>query len=169
MATQSMLVGHAWGITAVHYDPAGKDPSHYLPQGAVTTLYNLHHGDERLKVSVDSTDRVEQPFSIGWAVGPTRPALLDVVATRGDGRLFVHVINRDFSRDVTLTLALDGLKRSSAPATLHLAQGRDGETVSPSDPERYLLTRSLPVPLSSEASGITIPKRSIAILEMPLE
>ena len=168
LATQSMLVGHTWAITAVHYDPEGADASHYLPQGAVTTFYNFHHGRERLETRLDGVESVAQPFGIGWAAGAPKVALLDVVATRDGSRLYVHVINRDFSRDHKLAVRMDGLTAAQGDSTLHLLEGRDGEDVPAGDPCRYVRTRSIGIPRSAAGIEVTIPARAVAILEVPI-
>jgi alpha-L-arabinofuranosidase len=68
--------------------PGGK--SYLLPVGKVAALYRHHTGRRAVKVSGGAPE-------------------LDVVASRTDGRFFLHVVNTDRTRSSACRLAIDGL------------------------------------------------------------
>jgi hypothetical protein len=55
LATQSMLVGKAWGITGIHVAPGTDRPPRYLPTAEITALYRRYYGDRRLAVHYQHT------------------------------------------------------------------------------------------------------------------
>ncbi|MEI7834104.1 MAG: hypothetical protein WCJ56_13025, partial [bacterium] len=53
LATQSMLVGSVWGVTAIRVDPTGNIPARLFPTGLVTALYSQFHGTSRYALRHD--------------------------------------------------------------------------------------------------------------------
>jgi alpha-L-arabinofuranosidase len=125
LATQSMLIGTSWGINAIRVNPDGKMPSSFIqPVGAVTGFYAAHHGRQRLRIELDSVPKYRQPLtSAGGAEQGAEVAAVDVVATSGNGRVWVHVINRQFNDTAPLKIRLEGFADGfPARATLRLLQ-----------------------------------------------
>jgi alpha-N-arabinofuranosidase len=120
LATQSMLVGHRWGITAVRVDPSGANQPYYLPQGLATMFYGLHHGDRLLAVEHGPLPSRPQPYVVGkWTKWPEAvPVIADVdlLVTADDRRVYVHAIHRhiDRARDIAVDLSGVGLRDGRA-------------------------------------------------------
>ena len=121
LATQSMLLGHSWGITAVRVDPSGRVPPYYLPQGLATLFYSVHHGDRLLAVESDPLAGQLQPHVIGrWTQFPASTptvAYVDLLVTADDTRVFVHAINRRMDDAQDIAVDLTALKTGITRAT----------------------------------------------------
>lgn len=109
MACQSMTVGKAWGITGIRVDPNYEQQAVMLPSGQITGLYASHHGKDFLSIDYKNIPTFEQPFQMNAIVPQKKVAQLDVLATKSDNQLFVHVINRSFKNDHDLSIELNGL------------------------------------------------------------
>ena len=109
LAAQSMLLGAVWSFAAVVGDPSGIEEPYFSPQGAVTTFYRHRHGDRRLRATLTGVETRPQPYHVGWGAPIERAAVLDAVVTANDATVFVHVINRDFHRDLPLELDFSAL------------------------------------------------------------
>lgn len=107
LATQSVLVGQSWDITAIRVDPSGEKPPYYLPQGLATMFYGLHHGDRLLSVENGPLPERPQPFIVGsWTARPEAPpavADIDLLFTADDRRVYVHPIYRNMDQTETLS------------------------------------------------------------------
>ncbi len=163
LATQSMLVGSSWGITAIRVDPTGETPPYVLPQGQATGFYSRHHGDRRL---VTATTNVPIP-TIETDDHPPTPqgALIDAVATRDDERLYVHVIHRRLREASAVRLDLSAFETVGSTATLRTLVG---------DPFLKSADRG-PTAVFEESSSeiatdepIVLPPASISVLEIAL-
>ncbi len=106
IACQSMTVGKGWGITGIRVDPDYKQQAVMLPTGQVTGLYASHHGNELLDIDYQNIPCFEQPYKMNAIVPQKKVAELDVLATKSDDRLFIHVINRSYKNDHVLNLKL---------------------------------------------------------------
>ncbi len=167
IACQSVLVGSRWNITSIRVDPAAKLPPHFFPQGQVTMLYSRHHGQHRLEVHEENVPLYEQPIKMGWGSAPEKVAYVDLVATANDMTVYVHVINRDFSRRYDITLEFPEFRDVQASATHHLFTGRlyrepkEGEARAVGRLSRQQVT------LQGQRLRITLPERSVNIIEIP--
>ncbi len=163
IATQSMLVGHRWEIAAVRVDPAGRAPAHYNAQGAATTFYNLRHGDRVLAVRTENVPFAAQPYQINWLQPRPRVTMLDVVATRSDSTLFMHVINRSYDQDLEAEIDLSASRLPDGPAALHILEATPADQVAAK--KSWMTERSQPAALVGGKARVLFPKRSVAILE----
>jgi len=109
MACQSMTVGKGWGITGIRVDPDYEQQPVMLPSGQVTGLYASHHGNELLKTDYKNIPTFEQPYYMNAIVAQDKVAQLDVLATKSDNQLFVHVINRSFKNNHDLKIDINNL------------------------------------------------------------
>jgi len=167
IATQSMLLGHRWHITAVRADPEGKVPPCFLPQGQATTFYNLHHGDRVLDCSVEGAATYAQPFQVGWAPPRKRVAVLDVVVTADDGAVYVHAINRDFDRALPVDVDLTALGALAGAGTHYLLTGplvRGGEEPAPRE---AMEVTERPLAQAGGRLAVELPPRSASCLVVP--
>ena len=100
MGIQSMVLGNSWGITGIRVDPEKKMKPHFYPTGKVTGFYANHHGKQLLKTVTDNIPWYEQPYQLNALQGKPKVNYLDVLATRSDSQLFLHMVNRKIDEDV---------------------------------------------------------------------
>ncbi|MFM2090131.1 MAG: hypothetical protein RLZZ127_620 [Planctomycetota bacterium] len=94
LATQSMLVGQAWGLAAVRARPGDREPPRRSPLAQVAALYRHHHGERALTTRLDGVAVRSRPYRLGWADPLPAVADADVLVTRGATRAWVHAVNR---------------------------------------------------------------------------
>jgi alpha-N-arabinofuranosidase len=168
LATQSMLIGDGWKIHAIWCDRTGQTPPQMLPSGQVTMLYSQHHGTRRLQVDVADMPRYDQPFRLA-GIGPAHQvAYLDVLATRDDEKLYLHVINRHFDQTVTMQVdlsALDG--RAGTKGTLHILEGRLNNPPPNSETLASAQIRKATFDIAGEEFTVHLPHRSVVVVEVP--
>ncbi len=165
-ANQSMMLGVSWNIAAIAADPSGEGAPFIRPTGLATALYSAHHGDRRL--AVDSpADRpaITQDVQINEHVMHSPLFDLDVVATRDEQMLYLHIVRRGFEGDVPVRFDVSNVAVSGAAAQWHrmMPNGDDAR----SDDAAKLKRVSVPPP----ANGIVevrVPARSVSVLEIPL-
>ena len=125
LGCQSMLVGTSWGITSIRVDAQRKQPAYFLPTGQVTMFYDHHHGPDLLEVQEANVPRYGQPFGMG----DIRPkdggvATVDTLATADQGKVYLHAINRSFTEDLKVTVALSGFAGVGEEAVQWRFEGR---------------------------------------------
>jgi alpha-L-arabinofuranosidase len=168
IACQSVLIGASWDITSIRIDPQGKADPYFLPQGQMTLFYNQHHGPHRLAVSIEKLPQYQQLFSMGWMPQlPNSVALVDLVATAHEQKLYIHAINRNFEQDQPITLDLSAFPNLGRQGTQHLYQARSQQWFfRPHSPEIAEITAK-PISIFKQFT-VTLPKQSVSILEIPL-
>ncbi len=164
---QSMLVGMGWGISAVFTDPTGvKDPV-YLPTGQLTAFYSKYHGDRLVRVETSGVPTYEQPYRMG-GIGPRKKvAVIDVVATANEAAVFIHAINRSFSKAMEVTIDLSGFRAGDA-AVHHMVQGRLNDVPKDGQPEQIGYESARRIAASARPLKVTLPERSVSCVEIPL-
>jgi len=164
---QSMLVGMGWGISAVHTDPkAVKDPV-YLPTGQLTAFYSKHHGDRLVKVDAVGVPMYTQPLRMGGATPKERVAMIDAVATADDAAVYVHAINRSFDKAIEITLDLAGFEAGDS-ALHHIMQGRLNDAPKDGEPDQVGRKTERRLQGLLKPLKVTLPKRSVSCIEIPL-
>ena len=167
IACQSMLVGMGWGISAVHADPAAvKDPV-YLPTGQLTAFYSKHHGDRLVKVDAVGVPTYEQPYRMGGIRPSKKVAVIDAVATANETTVYVHAINRSFDKAMEVTIDLSGFEAGDG-AVHHMVQGRLNDAPKDGQPEQVGREIKRKIEGSSKPLKVTLPKRSVSCVEIPL-
>jgi len=167
MACQSMLVGNHWGIHCVWADPTGKTPAHFMPTGQVTMFYARHHGAHRLDVTAENVPTYAQPYRMQNLSPAERVAYVDAVAT-GDARAaYVHAINRHFSRDLPVTVDLTAFDKIDRTATHRILEGRLQDEPAEGRPRQIGRFRQRAVAVTGKVLRVTLPKRSVSIIEIP--
>lgn len=167
LATQSMLVGHRWQIAAIQLENKEKGrPLHRNGQGMVTTLYNQYHGDRRLELSAENVPMLNQPLKIG--VGSPLPAvaLLDVVATRSDKKIYLHVINRSHDRELSAEFDLSALGVSDGEATLRSLVPVQEEMLQ--ETRTWMQQRDCKASVKKGTMVTTFPAASVSVMEVGL-
>jgi len=122
IATQSMLIGRAWGITTIRVSDDGVPPAYLTPHGVAFALYAHHSGDRRLAMSMEHVPTYEQPINL-WGLGPIdKVAELDPLATRDDEQASVFLINRRFDEPMTVRVDLRQLNPADPNASVKLVR-----------------------------------------------
>jgi alpha-L-arabinofuranosidase len=165
LATQSMMLGTAWGITSVRVLTDGSVI--HGPQAEPVRLYAERHGAQLLASKLEGVPAIEAPVVLAswWPQAP-RLALLDAVVTADPGRLFVHLINRSRTEEMPLEIQLPPGRLPSGSARLTTLTG-DLATVTTGGKGRLVrATRELPD--SGSVISIVLPAASVSVLEIPL-
>lgn len=156
MGCQSMLAGKGWGITAIRIDDEG---IRHFPTGKVTGMYATWHGNVLMKSEVTNNPSYSQPFTMNALHPSPKVAVLDVVATGTDSTVFIHIINRSFTDDVTVRLTFDSLSIADQAIVHSLVQTDD-------DLGRIIDTAA---DLAKSRNRITLPAQSVNIIEVKIE
>jgi alpha-N-arabinofuranosidase len=168
LATQSMLVGQAWGITGIRVGPGADRPPRYLPTAEVTTLYRRYHGDRRLDVQYQHAPpwwKLEVGFA--RAGRPTEQAMpVDVVATRDAAHLYLHIINAAYAQPYRLQVQVEGLSLAGGQADLHRLRFLTRAEAKPDGP--WTLTETATLRGTRTGWQVPVPSRSVTIVVLPL-
>lgn len=168
LATQSMLIGKAWGITGIRVAPDAERPPFYMPTAEATTLYRRHHGDRRLTVHYEAKPPPWRPavlFDLQYRV-TEQASPVDMVATRDAKNLYLHILNTDYGQPHRIAVRLDGLPVAGKRATLHRLRFLTKDEATPDGPWTRAETESLQV----RQAGLEaqLPGRSATIIVVPL-
>jgi alpha-N-arabinofuranosidase len=164
---QSMLIGMGWGISAVFTDPTGVKDAVYLPTGQLTAFYSKHHGDRLVRVETSGVPTYEQPYRMGGIAPRKKVAAIDVVATASETTVFVHAINRSFSKAMEVAIDLSGFQAGNG-AVHHMVQGRLNDAPKEGQPEQIGYESSRTITPSAGPLEVTLPERSVSCIEIPL-
>ncbi len=168
MGHQSMLVGVSWGINAIRADPSGEVPAYMFPTGQVTMFYSKHHGRDLLEVESEGVPRHAQPYGMGTIRPKTAEvAYIDALATADEDRIYFHAINRSFGEDLAVTLDLSAFDFLGATATQRSFEGRLHNTAQEGEPLEMGFFNTTSLEVSGPVLRVTLPKRSVTILEIP--
>ncbi len=163
---QSMLVGHGWGITAIHCDPTGKTPAYYMPTGEMTAFYSHHHGDRMLAMESTGVPTYEQPYRMSVIRPYKKVAVIDALATGTERTVFFHAINRSFSRAIDIDIDLSAFGHLAPTATHHLIEGRLNDRPREGEPLRIARTSSRMLMVKEPVLRVTLPARSVSVIEV---
>ena len=114
----------AWKIHAIGADPTAQTPPYYMPTGQLMALYAAHHGPRLLALETSGIPTYKQPFKMGDIEPCDKVACLDVLATADDKTLFLHIINRNFEKNLTLSVDAKAFGRLSGTARRFSLTGR---------------------------------------------
>ncbi len=162
LATQSMLIGRKWGITAVRVDPEGIVDPYFFPQGQVTGFYSRHHGDERLAILTSKIPLV--CVKVEGHPGSPGGALVDPVATRRGDRIFLHLVHRGLRDATPVRVRLPDGWEVKGTATLRTLAGDPFESAKDRGPQSVFTETATPVDLGEP---IELPPASVSVLEIP--
>lgn len=108
MGCQSMLVGNKWEIAGISVNTKKGQKPITQPSALVTGLYSNHHGENLVEVLPQNLSSYSQPFQITWLKPCPKVAYVDVVATAGNKKLYLHIINRKYNDKASIKINLDG-------------------------------------------------------------
>ena len=169
LAAQSMLIGDSWGIHSICCDRHGRTPPYMVPSGQVTMLYSWYHGPKRLKVGLAGVPRYEQPYRMGGNGPASSAAVLDVLATRSDRKLYVHAVNRHFDESLSAEIDVSALtQKPGRRGMLHTLQGRLKNAPEAGEPQAPGRIRDEAFDVGSSRFRIRLPARSVSVIEVPL-
>lgn len=176
IATQSMLVGTSWGVTAVRVDPARKNPPFIMPTGLATGLYSWQHGDQRLAVEIENlptTDEVsdlqvqnvlnQQPVQ-------ARPfPLLDVVVTADAEAVYLHLVHRQYNGETAVRVDLSSLlPRGDIPAAIHRLEPRDSHHASGVIARDSMASVQIRTPVVRDGIlELKLPAQTVSVVRVP--
>lgn len=161
MGCQSLLVGKAWGITAIRVSPQSNEVNQY-PTGKVNALYARYHGNNLLQTAAINPNFYVQPYQMTLIKPHSKVAYLDLVATQRNKKLFVHIINRNLNDDGKFDLDLSEFKiRTRYKCHLLTASDITNQNLGTISHIKGKLK-----PTNSEFS---VPKHSVAVFEFDLK
>lgn len=122
LATQSMMLGTAWGIASVR---VGEDGDvRYQPQGEAFRLHAEFHGDRVMVSRTADVATVDSPVRFApWWPQVGKLAMLDAVVTADDAAWYVHWIHRERAESAELTIQLPTDARAAGTAVDHRLAG----------------------------------------------
>jgi len=171
IANQSMLIGDGWDIHAIYADRKGRTPAYMLPTGQVTMLYSKHHGRNRLEIEVTNMSYYRQPYRMG-GISPAWGGVgyLDVLATRDSNTLYLHTINRHFSRTLSVQIDISEIEKlPETNGTLHILEGRLNNKPMVGEPLAPGWIREKTFPISGSQFQVHLPARTVTVVEVPLQ
>jgi alpha-L-arabinofuranosidase len=166
LATQSMLVGTGWAISAVHVPIKGSLGPHPHPSGLATALYARYHGDRRLGVTLEGVPTYSQPLQIGEIMPQPVVAMADVVATADSATVFLHVVNRHYDAACRLDVCCAGLV-AGATARVHTLAGPLSLLSTDSSCTGGARLVESQVACRKNRLEVELPPRSVSVVEMP--
>jgi len=165
IATQSMLVGRSWGITGIRVSEDESFKPYPFPTGQVTGFYSKYHGNKLLKTETEPVNYYEQPYRMS-GIGPVDSVrFLDIVATGSGDKVYLHAINRHYDEDVTAAINLSGFDTEPKEILLHSMEGTFDNEPCEEGTSKTACFSSMEVE-PSEKNIVTIPKRSVSIVEI---
>ena len=165
---QSMLLGCHWPIDSIRVDRTGKHPAFMMPTGMVSSLYSQHHGDRLLDVELSGQEFYGQPYKMHDIKPADKVAAVDVVATRNETDLTVHMINRSFAerRKVVIDCSALGVKPQEAEILVMEGRLEDTPPNGGSQSAAWINTRK--VSLTGATLQLDLPARSIVFAKFSL-
>jgi hypothetical protein len=168
LGTQSMLVGKSWGIAGIRVAKDGVAPPTYAPNAEATTLYRKHHGNRRLRVHYETgrpSWRPEVFFHKDYRI-TEQAAQLDVVATRDDRTLYLHILNTDYDHPHRIRVRFEDLPVAEGRATLHRLR-----FMTPDEQQKsgaWTLSETETFAVTPDGLSVELPSRSATIAAIPL-
>jgi len=164
IATQSMLVGKGWGITAIRVDEKAEKPPYMRPSGMVTMLYSKHHGDRLLEMKASGVPMYNQPLRLGGIRPSPKVAMIDAVATADDKAVYWHAINRSFHHALEVTVDLSHVGPLVGKARTYVLEGRlDDERDE--GPRPVAQVKEQAVMAEGAVAKLQLPARSVVVLQ----
>lgn len=162
LATQSMMLGTTWGITAVRVNPKGRVA--FGTQSEVTRLYAQYHGNELLASTLAGSPVVDKPVSLaGWWPPVARMASVDALVTQDRRAIYVHVIHRAREGTMTLNLPLPTTV-GGAGVRVHTLTGEFSLSTAGGGELRRQTTTLTP---AHRALKVVLPPASVSVIVIP--
>lgn len=162
LATQSMLVGTSWDIRAID---ARQHPARLHPSGQITSLYGHHHGRDRLAWSTEKPlPTYDQPWKLSLLKPQPAVSFIDLVVTRNDRGVYLHVINRDYDNPRTLLVDTSKVLNPNTKAAV-VYRLVENPAFSSEGGEAVALSQEIPVTRETNRQWeFTLPPASIQVI-----
>jgi alpha-L-arabinofuranosidase len=95
-------------------------------------------------------------------------AVLDVVASGSDDKVYIHVINRNFNEDEQVKIELTGFDNLSSEATLHSYTGNLTNTPAIEETGAYGEIKTSTLEVKRNSVKVTLPMRSVSVITVDL-
>ena len=165
---QSMLLGCHWPIDSIRVDRTGKHPAFMMPTGMVASLYSQNHGERLLEVELSGQEFYGQPYKMHDIKPADKVAAVDVVATRNETDLTVHMINRSFAERRKIVIDCSALGVKSQEAEILIMEGRLEDKPPAGGPQSAAWITTRKVPLTGATLQLDLPARSIVFARFSL-
>ena len=165
IANQSMLVGKSWGITGIRVSPTMEFEPHAYPTGQVTGFYARNHGNQLLKIDTENIPVYKQPYQMSGITAVDTVAYLDVLATRNNDKIFIHIINRHFDEGLNISLDLSELSETDKNGTHHTLTGNLKNVPCGDSSDEVACFDKKDFNVKSNNAKVLLPARSVSILE----
>lgn len=163
MATQSMLLGRVWGITAVRVMPDGAVG--YIPQAEAVRLYAQFHGKKVHLSALDPEIPLPRPHQlVSWWPQAVKVSALDALVTADDAHWYVHLIHRQRGADISLRVVLPEPLSGNRMAELHTLRGAEEATPFGIDGMKREVSQIRP---AGNEVKISLPAASVSVLVIP--
>jgi len=166
IATQSNLIGTSWDIGAVRVDPKGEIPPYYHPTGMVTSLYSRYHGNSNLLLKEKDVPTYSHQYRMGQITPKRKVQVVDSVVTSGNKALYFHAINRDFSKDRTISIDLSTFKDIKGTVKHHMLLGRLNNKPLNGEPIQVARFADKELTFDKKVLTVTLPKMSVSVIEI---
>lgn len=143
IATAADFQGNRWTVTAVML-PTPRGASFLMPVGSIARLFRKHSGTHG--VTVKST-----------------PSGLDIAASRGPGKVYLHVANLEYRSAVEATFAVEGLAVTGG-RVFQIAPDDLRQYVNQDQPNVFA-PREIPLPMGPEPKW-RFPAGAVAAVEL---
>jgi alpha-N-arabinofuranosidase len=163
IACQSMTVGKAWGLTAIHVSQEQAFDPFFLPTGQLLAMYSKYHGNNFLGVKGEKIPTYNQPIRMNILKPNKKIALVDALATGNESNIFFHVINRDFSKDIPINIDVSAFNNVSSNGIHRILQGDLYKTLESNSPTGYFTNEKFK--FNGKNVSLILPKRSISIIQ----
>ncbi|MFW5657244.1 MAG: hypothetical protein ACOC0C_06460, partial [Bacteroidota bacterium] len=155
----------SWGITGIRVSPDMGFEPHAYPTGQVTGLYARHHGNELLKINVENIPVYEQPYRMSGIAPVDTVAYLDILGTKNDKKVFIHIINRHFNQDSHVTIDLTGFAEIGKNGVQHLFTGNIKNVPCADSSEEVACFDEKDITVKRNNATVLVPARTVSILE----
>lgn len=165
---QSNLIGVGWNIGSVWADTAGKQEPYYRSQGIMTAFYNAHHGNRLLQIETGRLPNFRSDLQSGWQKPTAEVSDLDLVATAGKDRVYLHAVNRSLDRPYSIAVDLEEVEPLSASAERYTWDSVENQKPLAAVAEEIWGIEKKTIKISGRHAIVELPPHSVNIVEFPI-
>jgi len=164
IAAQSMIVGNSWKITGIDIKPDDPEYLYWRPTARVIGLNSRNHGAHLYRSEIKNSPVFSQPFTLTNIKPAKKVAAIDVVVTGGGDSLFIHLVNRDYTRDISVLVNLEGFNNTNKTGTLKILHEKNFKLGAPI----IAAEKEVPVSRNNKSLSLTMPARSVGVIIVQL-
>lgn len=159
IANQSMLVGTGWDITGIRVDTTEAERPQMYPTALATGLYSREHGNRLVNFTVKNARFYEQPYRMAGIRPAPKVAEQDVVVTADEEYYYLHIVNRAFEGDRSLSFVFPSEVAASYTQFV-LSDQTEGEM------SEHAAIREIQLERDGDVTEVTVPERSISVVKV---